>query len=123
MKRRFIKQPQTIQCATIASFKEAWQNEELDTFDLEEEYLVSLEDEVLDEMGLWLEPSTQGNAGGIWIHTKGDNETVVDGYNYPTYVDEVTDIALSCENDAEFKQQYKAYVESLMDGEIQSIVS
>ena len=84
-------------------------------FDAEYEYLSPLEDKVLTEMGLWIEPSVQGDRGGVWVYTEGDDETVVDGYDYQDYVNEVIDIALDSKNEADFKQKFSSYVTGLME--------
>lgn len=90
-------------------------DEEFDMFDIEESYLSELENECLDELGLWLEPSIQGNQGGVWIYTQGDDDIVVDSYDYASYVEKCIDIALASDNEEEFKSRYTQFINSIID--------
>ena len=99
--------------ATVHQLNES--DGEFDMFDIEESYLSELENECLDQLGLWLEPSIQGNQGGIWIYTQGDDETVLEGYDYESYVEKCIDIALDSDNEEEFKSRYTQFINSIID--------
>lgn len=119
MSRTFIKHPKckkSVNASTISRLKDSYgyDLEDGDMFDLEES-LEHLETEVLDELGLWLEPSIQLNTGGIWIYTQEDDTTVLSGYDWETYVEYVVDIAAESEDDESFKQAYKSFIERIID--------
>lgn len=82
-------------------------------FDIENQYLADLETSVLDDMGLWIEPSVQGTQGGVWIYTKEDDETIVDGYDYASYVDSMIEMAIDSDDDEDFKNKYKEFIQDI----------
>lgn len=90
-------------------------------FDIEADYLDGLEDDALDEMGLWIEPSIEGNHGGVWIYTKENDDTVVDGYDYGSYVHSVIGLALDSNDDEDFKNSYKDFISSIMQQDITTL--
>lgn len=119
MKRTFKKSPVVASESldAIQRFKAIdWDNVSYEEqFDLEMDYLSDIENDVLEGMGLWMEPSVQGTKGGIWIMTMEDDETVVDGYDYGDYVNAVIDIALDCDNVEQFKHRFEDFINDLME--------
>lgn len=70
--------------------------------------------EVEDSMNLYIEPSIQGGAGGVWIYDNTDQSTLVEDYDYDSFNSRVLDVALSSNNKSNFKQKYKKYLQNII---------
>lgn len=77
-------------------------------------YIASICGEVEDALNYYVEPSTQGGRGGVWIYDEANNnEVIVRGYDFETFDSEIIDLALSSKNMTEFKKKYKNYLLNL----------
>lgn len=90
-------------------------DEDFDFEEWEEQNLYELEQKVYDDFDIWIEPSTQCGMGGIWIYSNEDDETIVAGYDYQTFVQCIEDIALKCNTDEEFISEFKQYIRGLIE--------
>lgn len=79
------------------------------------EYIDTLCGQVHDKLNLYVEPSVQGGSGGVWIYDNATNETVVGGYDFETFDEEILDIAFSAKNATDFKRKYAQYLKSLIE--------
>jgi len=79
------------------------------------EKLESIQQEVENALGIWLEPSIQGGQGGIWFLSNEDDSTLASNYDYQTFNNETIDIAIESKNKTEFKKKYRAYLENILN--------
>ena len=93
-----------------------WQN--IDSDEQFEEmwssYLSGPEDEVNKVLQIFPEPSVQGGSGGMFIHDESgkDNESIV--IDYRAWCDVEQEMAVSSKSAKQYKEKYKAYIESLI---------
>ena len=103
----------------MAKFDELRANFEQDEYydfeGWENDNLSDLECKVCDKHKVWIEPSVQGGQGCIWIYSSEDDSTIVEGYDYQTFVQEVCSIALASNTDEEFVDGFDKYMERLIE--------
>ena len=79
------------------------------------EFLDSVCMSVEEKMGLFVEPSVQGSQGGVWIYDNDTNDTLVEDYDYETFNEEITDLAINSSSKKEFITKYKDYLIGLTE--------
>lgn len=79
------------------------------------EKLESVQQEVENALGIWLEPSIEGGMGGIWFLSSEDDRTLASNYDYQTFNEETIDMAIESKNKTEFKKRYKSYLENILN--------
>jgi len=77
--------------------------------------LESIQQEVENALGIWLEPSVQAGRGGIWFRSSEDDSTLVSNYDYQTFNEDTVDMAIESKNKTEYKKRYKAYLENILE--------
>lgn len=69
--------------------------------------------QVLDKLGLWSEPSVQGNYGQEKIMTKTDDEIVYEG-DYYEIGDDLEDIYYESKSKSDFKKSVENYIQKML---------
>jgi hypothetical protein len=91
------------------------QDEHYDFETWESDNLYELEQKVYDKYNIWIEPSVQCGQGGIWIYSNDNNEPLIEGYDYQTFIQEVRNIAMLSNTDEEFIDGFDKYIERILD--------
>jgi len=79
--------------------------------------LESIQQEVENALGIWLEPSIQAGRGGIWFYSSEDDSTLASNYDYQTFNEDTIDMAIESKNKTEFKKRYQDYLENILNGD------
>ena len=102
----------------MANFDELRANFELNEYyDFEEwelENLGILEQKVYDKHNVWVEPSVQSGIGGVWIYSSDTNKSLVEAYDYQTFIQDICSIAIASNTDEEFIDGFDKYIERII---------
>lgn len=94
-------------------FNQIYDDEDME--DIWSTYLSGPEDEVQKELQIFCEPSTQGGVGGMFIFDEsGEERFETVEVDFSEWESNELDIASSSNSPEEYKQKFKAYVESLI---------
>ena len=90
------------------------QDEYYDFESWETDNLYSLEQQVYDKHNIWIEPSVQCGQGGIWIYSSDTNKSLVEAYDYQTFIQDICSIAIASNTDEEFIDGFDKYIERII---------
>lgn len=120
MKKIYKAVPKVIKASTETNnwsdperFDMIYDDEDMD--DIWITYLSGPEDEVQKELQIFFEPSAQGGVGGMFIFDEsGEDRFDTIEVDFSEWESNELDTAASSNSPEEYKQKFKAYVESLI---------
>lgn len=79
------------------------------------DYLESIMRKVQDELGVWLEASTQGGVGKMYFMSSDGSTPIADPVDYGEFNEHAVDLALSSKSKSDFMNKYNSYLKSILN--------